>query len=113
LITNIHKLTRKKIIFVIFFITCSAADTANENEKEWCIDTFWRLYGEIPVNWEDGDTDLTFSFHDSVSLYEKKSNNEIEPALFRMELLENNENYLEVCKIWYESENEKNTLSQN
>jgi len=44
---------------------------------------------------------------------EKKSNNEIEPALFRMELLENNENYLEVCKIWYESENEKNTLSQN
>ena len=54
---------------------------ANENEKEWCIDTFWRLYGEIPVNWEDGDTDLTFSFHDSISLYEKKSNNEIEPAL--------------------------------
>ena len=96
----------KRVIFVfLLFITCSSPDLANDFEKEWCIETFWRLYGEIPVNWEDGDVDLTFSFHDSISTYEKMSNNQIISGSFRMKLIENDENYLEVCKIWYEIEN--------
>ncbi len=103
---NKYKFSIKRLILVfILCVACGSPDLANDYQKEWCIDTFWRLYGEIPVNWKDGDTELTFSFHDSISIYVNETNNEIIPASFRMKLLENNENYLEVCKIWYEVEN--------
>ena len=103
LLTTLIGLTFLTLLFYVYSLQTS--ETANVYEKEWCIDTFWKLYGEIPSNWEDGEGALTISFHESISKYENKSSNEINSGSFRMKLLKNDENYLEVCKIWYEVEN--------
>jgi len=88
-------------------ICCASNDIANDIEKQWCIDTFWKLYGEIPVVWEESERELTFSFHESISVYEDNFQIKLDSASFRMQLLANDEDYLKVCKIWFEEENIK------
>ena len=94
----------KKLSIFLIIISCSSYEIASEVEKEWCIDTFWKLYGEIPVVWEEGERELTFTFHESISMYEEENQKELDSASFRMELLENNDDYMKVCKIWFDME---------
>ena len=102
LLTTLIGLTFLTLLFYVYSLQTS--ETANVYEKEWCIDTFWKLYGDGGASF-DGYAALTISFHESISKYENKSSNEINSGSFRMKLLKNDENYLEVCKIWYEVEN--------
>ena len=94
----------KKLSIFLIIICCSSYEIASEVEKVWCIDTFWKLYGEIPVVWEEGERELTFTFHESISMYEEENQKELDSASFRMELLENNDDYMKVCKIWFDME---------
>ena len=97
----------KKLSIFLIIICCSSYKIASEVEKEWCIDTFWKLYGEIPVVWEEGERELTFSFHESILIYEDENQKELDSASFRMELLENTDDYLKVCKVWFDMESSK------
>ena len=95
----------KKILPILLIIVCCTSyEIANGAEKQWCIDTFWKLYGEIPVEWEEGERELTFSFHDSISTFENENRTELDPALFRMKLLDNDIDYMKACKIWFDIE---------
>jgi len=98
---------KKMHLILLIMICCASNDIANDIEKQWCIDTFWKLYGEIPVVWEEGERELTFSFHESILVYEDNFQIKLDSASFRMQLLANDEDYLKVCKIWFEEENIK------
>ena len=95
---------KKMYLILLIIINCASNDIANDIEKQWCIDTFWKLYGEIPVEWEEGERELTFSFHDSISTFENENRTELDSALFRMKLLDNDIDYMKVCKIWFDIE---------
>ena len=95
---------KKTLPILLIIFCCTSYEIANEVEKQWCIDTFWKLYGEIPVEWEEGERELTFSFHDSISTFENENRTELDPALFRMKLLDNDIDYMKVCKIWFDIE---------
>ena len=103
---------KKAILISLIIISCTSNEVANEDEKEWCMDTFWKLYGEIPVEWEDGEVELTFSFHESFSIYEDKYEKTLDPAIFRMELKDNDNDYMKVCKIWFDTKS-SNDLKEN
>ena len=96
---------KKMYLILLIIINCASNDIANDIEKQWCIDTFWKLYGEIPVVWEESERELTFSFHESISAYEDNFEIKLDSASFRMQLLADDEDYLKVCKIWFEKEN--------
>ena len=96
---------KKMYLILLIIINCSSNDIANDIEKQWCIDTFWKLYGEIPVVWEEGERELTYSFHESISVYEDNFEIKLDSPSFRMQLLADDEDYLKVCKIWFEKEN--------
>ena len=95
---------KKKLSVLLIIICCSSNEIANNIEKQWCIDTFWKLYGEIPVVWEEGERELTYSFHESISVYEDNFKIKLDSASFRMKLLADDEDYLKVCKIWFAEE---------